>query len=659
MKKTIRNLFLIAVVGGIAYSNSFSVPFQFDDIFNIVDNPVIHNINNFISSSKGYDYNPRRYIGYLSLAMNYRAGGLAVSGYHAVNLAVHIINAGLVYFLILLTFRTPYFAGDEECGMRNRENWTEDGRPAFQSLIALFSALLFVAHPLQTQAVTYIVQRFTSLAATFYLLSVVMYVKGRLSDRKTRMTTYYILSLLFAVIAMKTKEIAFTLPVIILMYEFFFFRSGLKKKLLFLLPVLLTLVIIPVSIMGAHKPLGEILSDLSEKTRVQTNISRWDYLMTETRVVTTYIRLIFLPVNQNLDYDYPISHSLSSPHVLLSFFFLMSIFGCAVYLLHKAAAGRRNAVGNNGSASRSGRGATVETLEGNIPPPGACGEFPITGYYRLIAFGIFWFFITLSVESSIIPIADVIFEHRVYLPSAGAFVAITASVFVGARMLKGNRKRTERIVIATFALAIVLLTGATFLRNRVWQSETGLWEDVVQKSPENARAYNNLGYLMMEKGQSEKAAGYFARALQLRPGYADARNNLGVAYYNLGYMDAAIAQFKAVESEVSSGPYAADARHNLGLAYIQKGMLDEAITEMTAALALTPGSAEIYNDLGMAYKKKGLPNEATGCFEKAVRLRPDYAGAHFNLGLMYNERGLKEEAERHLRKAHDLDPARF
>lgn len=659
MKKTILNLFLIAVVGGIAYSNSFSVPFQFDDVPNIVDNQVIHNIANFISGSEGYDYNPRRYVGYFSLAMNYRIGGLGVSGYHAVNLAVHIVGAILVYFLVLLTFRTPYFAGGEERGMRNTEGGTEEGRPAFESLIALFSALLFVAHPLQTQAVTYIVQRFTSLAAAFYLMSVVMYIKGRLSGRKTRVTAYYVLSLLFAVLAMKTKEIAFTLPVIILMYEFIFFRTDLKKKLFFLLPVLLTLVIIPVSIMGTHRPLGEILSDLSEQTRVQTSISRWDYLMTEIRVVTTYIRLIFLPVNQNLDYDYPVSHLLWSPQVLFSFFFLLSIFGCAVYLLHKASAERRNVVGKNDSASSAGGGTIVKSPEGSMPLPGAFSAFSMTRYYRLIAFGIFWFFVTLSVESSVIPITDVIFEHRMYLPTAGAFISIAASVFVVAGMLKGNRERTEKIVIAALALAVVLLTGATFLRNRVWQSETGLWEDVVQKSPENARAYNNLGYLLLEKGQGERAAGYFARALQLRPGYADARNNLGVAYYDLGYVDAAIEQFRMVTGHVSSGPYAADARHNLGLAYIQKGLLDRAITEMSEALALTPGSAEIYNDLGMAYKEKGLPDKATECFERAVRLRPDYAGAYFNLGLMDSERGLKQEAERHLRKAHDLDPAKF
>jgi hypothetical protein len=135
---------------------------------------------------------------------------------------------------------------------------------------------------------------------------------------------------------MKTKEIAFTLPIIIVLYEFTFFKSTMKKKLLFLLPVVLTLIVVPLSVMGTGRPLGEILSDLSEKTRVQTDISRADYFLTEMRVITTYIRLLFLPVNQNLDYDYPIAHSLFSPPVLLSCLFLLSLLGLAGYLLYKS-----------------------------------------------------------------------------------------------------------------------------------------------------------------------------------------------------------------------------------------------------------------------------------------------------------------------------------
>ncbi len=247
------------------------------------------------------------------------------------NLLIHIANALLVYFFVLLTFRTP--------SMRQ----SADSSPPAPVLIALFSALLFVSHPLQTQAVTYVIQRFASLATFFYLLSLVMYIKGRLAiekqdDTKGRLISgpsllFYLVSLISAVCAMKTKEIAFTLPLVILLYEFIFFKSPVKKMLLFLLPVLLTLIIVPLSILHSDKPLGEILSDMSEKTKVQTQMSRWDYLMTEMRVIVTYIRLIFLPINQNLDYDYPVYHSLFTPSVFLSFVFLLSVLGLGVYLL--------------------------------------------------------------------------------------------------------------------------------------------------------------------------------------------------------------------------------------------------------------------------------------------------------------------------------------
>jgi protein O-mannosyl-transferase len=326
LQKRIVHLLLITVLGLFAYSNTFHVPFQFDDR-KILNSPVVKDLDNFISNTKGYEHDPRRFIGYLSLALNYHVGESSVPGYHALNLAIHIANAFILYFLVLLTFRTP--------AMRQ----SADAFPRAPALIALFSSLLFVAHPIQTQAVTYIVQRFASLATLFYLLSLVMYARGRLiweqvraavderfSHRSYLAFALYFFSLISAVCAMKTKEIAFTLPAVVLLYEFFFFKSSAKTKFLYLLPVVLTALIIPFSLLlHGDQPLGKILADLAERTRIQTNISRWDYLVTEIRVVTTYIRLLFAPINQNLDYDYPIYHSLFTTPVFLSFLFLSSI----------------------------------------------------------------------------------------------------------------------------------------------------------------------------------------------------------------------------------------------------------------------------------------------------------------------------------------------
>ena len=719
MKKMPFHLLLIALVGLAAYSNTFSVPFQFDDIWNVAENPVVKDLGNFTSSLIGYRFNPRRYIGYLTLALNYRYGGPEVTGYHIVNLGIHIANALLVYFLVLLIFRTPYF---KETGIRNQglgtgneKQKTETGEtiynfqssiPSPQSpvpnFIALFSALLFVSHPIQTQAVTYIVQRFTSLATTFYLLSVVTYIKGRLLSQRSAVSgqrseednrqsddsrftihdsrstiTWYLLSLLCAVLAMKTKEIAFTLPAIIILCEFTFFRSPLKKKLLFLIPVLLTLAIIPMSLLHSDKSLGDVLSDLSEKTRIQTNISRGDYLMTEMRVIATYLRLIFLPVNQNLDYDYPINHSFLTPPVFLSFLLLASLFGAAVWLMFKS----QRALGDQQSADSNQR--KEEDNEGSM---GSCqrseedrrqsdysrftfhdSRFTL---YRLAAFGVFWFFITLSVESSFIPIADVIFEHRVYLPSVGFFIAITAAVFVCVNRFAAHRAKSMersdeksasylltplRFSLCALLILVLGLSAASYKRNSIWRDNLGLWEDVVSKAPANARAHNNLCFIYNERGRVNEAMKHCREAVRLRPGYLDARVNLGIVYNAKGMADAAIAQFMTA---LRLNPSDADAHNNLGIAYVSKGMLDQAIAHYLTAVKLDPDYPEAYNNLGVAYGSKGMTGQAMAYFRHAIRLKPDYFEPGFNIGILYLKNNDKVNAYKEYTRLAGIDPER-
>ena len=175
LHKPIVHLLLIIIVGFIAYSNTFHAPFYFDDEFGISGNPLIKDLRFFLAPSDAkeytqfgrYDALKMRYVGFLTFAMNYKLHGLDVTGYHIFNISVHIINALLVYLLVILTFRTPFFQ-------------TPNSKLPTHSYLPLFSALLFVCHPIQTQAVTYISQRFASLAAMFFLLSLVMYIKWRL-----------------------------------------------------------------------------------------------------------------------------------------------------------------------------------------------------------------------------------------------------------------------------------------------------------------------------------------------------------------------------------------------------------------------------------------------------------------------------------------------
>ena len=166
LKRPLFAVFLILFLGILVYSNTFHVPFVFDDDGSIINNPDIRDISGFIAAALGFGVFPSRVVGYLTFALNYRFGGLDVTGYHVLNLAIHLANALLVYALVRLTFRTPHLAGSQLAPRAGT--------------VALLCALLFVVHPVQTQAVTYVVQRLTSLATFFYLLAVVLYAAGRL-----------------------------------------------------------------------------------------------------------------------------------------------------------------------------------------------------------------------------------------------------------------------------------------------------------------------------------------------------------------------------------------------------------------------------------------------------------------------------------------------
>jgi hypothetical protein len=431
LERPLVSIIIIALLGLLAYSNTFKVPFVFDDRPNIVDNPIMRDLEYFIDPSRASNFKDyaeypalkRRYVGHLSFALNYKLGGLDVRSYHAVNLLIHVLNGILIFWLIQLAFRTPYM----------------EGAPLeSQSLLmALFAALVFISHPVQTQAVTYIVQRLTSLTTFFYLASLIAYVQSRLTASSARRYILYAVSLLSALLAMNTKQIAFTLPLAISLFEFSFFKASNRKRAIFLVPLLLTMLVIPLSYINVDRPIGELMGDMGEATTIK-NIPRIDYLLTELRVLTTYIRLLVLPVNQNLDYDYPVYDSFFALPVLLSFLFLLSIFVFGLILFLRSRIKDRSS--------------------------------------RLVAFGIFWFFLSISVESSIIPL-QVIYEHRIYLPSVGVAMAFSAGTFLLYERINSKKAQT---IITSLLIALPLVFGvAAYQRNKVWKTEIGLWEDVV------------------------------------------------------------------------------------------------------------------------------------------------------------------------------------
>jgi tetratricopeptide (TPR) repeat protein len=614
-------LVLVTALATLVYSNTFSAAFHFDDIPNIVKSSRIRHL-----TALGDDVVQRvagsREIGFVTFALNYRFGGLSVTGYHVVNLGIHITNGWLVYVLVMLLFRTP--------AMRSGPTMQSPGPIR---LVALTTALVFVAHPIQTQAVTYIVQRFTSLATCFYLLTAVCYLRWRLTEpRRPFRYGWYLLALGSTVLAMTTKEISVTLPIMLLVVEGLCFRSVSARRWLPLVPFLMTLPIIPLALSGS------LLEDQAGVARETTEISRMDYLATQFRVILTYIRLLILPIQQNVDYDYPIYDSLSATPVLVSLLVLAGLAGVTVYLLFK-------------------------------PAP-----------WRVAAFGLVWFFLTLSVESSVIPIRDVIFEHRLYLPSIGFLLA--ASVVTLARF-----DRPPAAAIVMVGVVVSLFAVSTYQRNQVWRDEITLWTDTVAKSPHKARPHNNLGLAYTEEGRLPEAIAEFSTAVRLDPAYPDPRvnlavvynkqgrlaeattelvtavrispnfpeahNNLGLAYLKQGRFADAAAEFATV---IRLRPDDAVARNNLGNVYGQQGRLQEAISEYRTALALRPDYAEAVNNLGVAYAQQGRLEQAIEEFEHALELKPDYAEARNNLGNAYANQGKLREAMEQYQAASRLTP---
>ena len=372
-KKNLFAIFLITAIAAVIYSNSFDCSFHFDDQHAIVENYAIHrfDVKQIFSSS--------RPILNLTLAVNYYFGKLDVFGYHLVNLLLHISNGIMLYFILLWTANLPSM----------KEKY---GERAYR--IAIYASLIFIAHPIQTQAVTYIISRSSVLATTFYLLSLFLFIKAfpksskvEKPKSKTRNSKFYLAAAFLAsCLGMGTKQIAVTLPLILLVYDFYFISDGnwkaLKNQYKIHIAMFCTIgIAVHLSISGLQK---FVSFDYAKGVQMPFGepVTSFQYFMTQLHVIPYYIKLLFIPTNLNLDYDWPITRSIDLPTVLF-FFLLAAIAGFGIWAYRRA---------------------------------------------KLFSFGIIWFFVTLSVTSSFVVIYDVIFEHRLYLPSIG--FAILAALLV-------------------------------------------------------------------------------------------------------------------------------------------------------------------------------------------------------------------------------------
>jgi len=610
---------IIILLGIIAYSNSFNCSFHLDDSYNIVENGLIRNLWDVKSWMSFY---PTRPVSVFTFALNYHFNELDVRYWHFLNLTIHLINACLVWWLVLLIFSSPV--------LKNYEIVKH------KKMLALFVALLFVSHPLATQSVTYIVQRMASLAALFYLLSLALYIKGRLADKSNNYR--YLLfggSLISAFLALFSKENAYTLPFAILLTEIFFLQT--KKLREYLKDYRLYLVIAGIIVLVIIF-LWKFTFSIFKPAHLTagTTITSLHYLFTQFAVIVKYIQLLIFPIQQNLDYDFPVSHGFFEIRTLLSFLFLLSLFVLGIFLFKKN---------------------------------------------RIISFGIFWFFLTLSIESSIIPIDDVIFEHRTYLPSFGFFLILGSLVY--ALLWNKNKNFMVGLLLVIIGLNLVF----TYERNKVWKDELTLWSDVVMKSPEKARphinrgnayavmgisdkalddyskaihldpydalAFYNRGVYFKEMGELDKALSDLNKAIQINPKYTDAYFNRGAVYGSLGKWEQALADYS---EGLKYDPENADLYSSRGVVYGNLGQWDKAIAEYTKSIEINPMNADTWSNRGATYSSKGLNEKAIADFSKAIEINPKHEAAYTNRGFIYGRLGQWDKAIADYTKALEIDP---
>ncbi len=565
---SIRICFLLILLFGItAYSNTFTGAFQFDDSPNILENRSLQplDIGNL------WSYCPPRFITIFSFALNIYLTGFETWGFHAFNLLIHLLASLIVFNLTLSILGTPA---------------VKDLVPSSQQhLFALVSALLFTTHPVQTEAVTYIVQRVTSMATLFYLAALWMYLKTRLGDPR-----YYRLALCFTVAAMFTKEICFTLPFAILLSELFFFppsgKDPLGKKLLRWTPFAACLLIIPLLYLTNPQLLTQ-----SILAPGANSISRWDYLLTQFRVERTYLGLLFFPVDQRLIYDYRLSKSWGDPDAWAAFSLLFSVFISSLAFFKKN---------------------------------------------RLLTFGVLWFFLTLSIESSLIPFPDLIFEHRLYLPMFGFVLFLTSLLWTISRSVK---------LFTAISLSIaVLFSGMAYARNGVWKSKLSLALDTVKKSPRKGISYVGLGDAYSREVKDDKAAAfYFQKALEL--GFATPLlfHNLSAVYFRLGEYEKSI-RFQKIASPFQVLKKTLSFYDHHALALTNEGKNTEALEMLNDHIKINPENPRLYIQLGGAYLKMQRENEAVSSFRKAIELAPLSQEGYNALAFFYKEKGDKQKA---------------
>jgi len=580
---------LLVVAASVAYHNSFSVPFVFDDLPSIVENETIRDLGDPAAvlsppADAGQTVSGRP-LANLSFALNYAVSGNATWSYHALNLLIHACAGLALLGVVRRTLLMPALRG----------RFDESAFP-----IALGTALLWVVHPLQTESVTYVVQRTEALASLFILLTFYCHARG-IDSRRPGL--WQALSVTACIMGAASKEIVVAVPLLALLYDRAFvsgsFVATWRQRWKLLVGLAGSWVVLLVLVFGVGGRAGT--------AGLATNASVWDYALTQARAVTLYLRLTFWP--DPLVFDYGTSLVARLADVLPEMLLLAALAGLTGWL-----AVRRPALG-----------------------------FP----------GV-WFFALLAPSSSIVPIAtQTIAEHRMYLPLAAVAVLAVAA-------LHAIAGRLAWLICLMLAPGLGWLT---IQRNETYHSELALWGDTVTKQPGNPRAHLNYGLACARAGRADDAQEHFEDAVRLAPTDTDARNNLGIALARAGRTgeavhhyreairlhpanvkarlnlanllaaggaeDEAVAMFQEV---LRLTPGNAGAHADLARTLLGARKPAEALPHLEEAVRLRPWDPALQFSLGNALASAGRMSDAVDAYRRVVSLAPDHHMANNNLG---------------------------
>ena len=498
----------------------------------------------------------------MSVALNTYLDGFQPFGYHVLNLAFHILNALLLFFVLEKAFRRFGF---------NAMGW-EDKR--FRT-ISFFAAVLFLCHPIQTESVIYIMSRSEVMASTFYLIGFLLFQQllERPTTSRLQYGFYFLTIFLIALLGFTVKQIIATLPAVMLFYYFSSCPDHspawqfLKKWKWSILGILST---------TAGLLFYKLLTDesfLIGPSRTEEMVGRAKYMLSQPgTIIFYYLKKLLFPINLNIDPDIEVVTS------FLSWSFLVPSL-CIVLLL--------------------------------------VGSLKIFKS-RFIFFFLCWFFIILSPSSSIVTLHDLAAEHRIYLASAGIFILLTYAASEVA--YKWSKTQPLQIVVI-FCVVVGALGILTMKRNTVWHSELSLWQDTYQKSPHKVRPLINLARAHSLEGDAEKAIKYYEEALLQRPQVFAANYNLGDLYLNKGLVPDALQHF-LLASQVE--PEIPESFAKLGEIYLSQKKFELADSYFRRAVELNPQYSLVFKNLGIVnfyHLKK--PKRGLAYFSRSLTLDPD------------------------------------